>query len=194
MNVRPLLDFIRSHEAPKGYGQVWGGIRPAHRPKRPLETMTVQQVLDWQDSIDRLYRSEAAGGYQVLEDTLRDHYRKAGLSPTDVFDAATQDRFAVYLLKRRGLDDYVAGVLTAEDFANRLAREWASLPLVSGPNRGRSYYAGDGLNRSLTTADEFLRVVRAVREKPAAAPETNRPGGFWSAVFSAIGSFFKGVV
>lgn len=194
MNVRPLLDFIRSHEAPKGYGQVWGGIRPAHRPKRPLETMTVQQVLDWQDSIDRLYRSEAAGGYQVLEDTLRDHYRKAGLSPTDVFDAATQDRFAVYLLKRRGLDDYVAGVLTAEDFANRLAREWASLPLVSGPNRGRSYYAGDGLNRSLTTADEFLRVVRAVRGKPAAAPETNRPGGFWSAVVSAIGSFFNGVV
>lgn len=161
-----LLTFI--YRAENGgridYDVVYGGIKREHRPARPITTMTVGEVLDWQDSIDPLYPSEAAGALQVMEDTLRGLYRTAGVALTDLFDVGTQDRLAVALLKRRGLDDYLAGRITDEKFANALAREWASLPVVSGPKRGRSYYGGDGLNAAHAEVEPFLAAVRTVRQ------------------------------
>lgn len=181
MNLAPLLSFIRKHEAPKGYDQVWGGIRRQHLPPKPLSTMTVREVLAWQNKIDPLYNSEAAGAYQVMEDTLRANYAAAGLGLDDLFDVSTQDRFATYLLRHRGLDAYMAGRMTAEAFANSLAKEWASLPVVTPIRRagggrtwivpaGASYYAGDGFNKALTPVKPFMDVVRAVREPVASVP------------------------
>ena len=60
--------------------------------------MTVREVLAWQDSIDPKYRSEAAGKYQIMEDTLRDEVGKGSVSLNDVFNASTQDRLGVALL------------------------------------------------------------------------------------------------
>ncbi len=104
---RPLLDFIKQPESRGDYDIVWLGIRKEHRPaamvRKRLTQMTIAEVLAWQDSIDRLYNSEAAGAYQILEDTLRDIYRRAGCSASDLFDEATQDKLAMALLERRGL-------------------------------------------------------------------------------------------
>ena len=173
MNPQPLLDFIAEHESEgaarrlkiSAYDVVWGGIAAKHRPAK-LSAMTIAEVLAWQDSIDAMYRSEAAGRYQIMEDTLRPLPVAAGLLPSDLFNEANQDALATVLLKRRGLDRYLAGGMSAEDFANNLAREWASLPVVTGPNRGRSYYARDGLNKSHVSVDDFLAAVRAVAVKP----------------------------
>ena len=170
MNIRPLLDFIAQPESRGDYNAVWGGIAKKHRPKRPLVTMTIAEVLDWQDGIDAMYPSEAAGRYQIMEDTLRPLPPSAGLLPSDLFNEASQDKLALVLLKRRGLDKYLAGVISADDFANSLAREWASLPLVSGPKKGRSAYAGDGLNKSHVSVDAFMGAVRAVKSAPAQKP------------------------
>lgn len=170
MNIRPLLDFIAQPESRGDYNAVWGGIAKKHRPKRPLVTMTIAEVLDWQDGIDAMYPSEAAGRYQIMEDTLRPLPPSAGLLPSDLFNEANQDKLALVLLKRRGLDKYLAGVISADDFANSLAREWASLPLVSGPKKGRSAYAGDGLNKSHVSVDAFMGAVRAVKSAPAQKP------------------------
>lgn len=191
MTAKPLLDFIAQFESRGDYNIVWGGIKAKDRPKRPLVQMTIGEVLAWQDSIDARYMSEAAGRYQIMEDTLRALPIAAGLLPSDLFNEANQDALATVLLKRRGLDRYLAGGMSAEDFANNLAREWASLPLVTGPHRGRSYYAGDGLNTSHVSAEAFLAAVRAVKpethwgipETPAAAPKP-------AATPSAIPSFF----
>ena len=173
MTIKTLLDFIAQPESRGDYNVVWGGIKPKDRPKRKLVQMTIAEVLAWQDSIDARYPSEAAGRYQIMEDTLRPLPLAAGLVPSDLFNEANQDALATVLLKRRGLDRYLAGGMSAEDFANNLAREWASLPLVTGPHRGRSYYAGDGLNKSHVSVDDFLAAVRAC--KPAThwgIPET----------------------
>lgn len=170
MNIRPLLAFIAQPESRGDYNAVWGGIAKKHRPKRPLVTMTIAEVLDWQDGIDAMYPSEAAGRYQIMEDTLRPLPPSAGLLPSDLFNEANQDKLALVLLKRRGLDKYLAGVISADDFANSLAREWASLPLVSGPKKGRSAYAGDGLNKSHVSVDAFMGAVRAVKSAPAQKP------------------------
>jgi len=164
--LEPLLSFIRGLEAPKGYDQVWGGIRKGDLPPKPLTTMTVEEVLAWQDSIDPQYRSEAAGAYQILEDTLRGLARSLNLTGKELFNEAIQDRLAEELMKGRGLALYLAGTISAEEFCNRLAREWASLPLVSGSRKGQSYYGGDGLNRALTTAAKFLDIVLTIKTTP----------------------------
>ena len=197
MNVKPLLDFIAEHESEgaarklkiSAYDVVWGGIAKADRPPK-LSAMTVGQVLDWQDSIDARYKSEAAGRYQIMEDTLRGLYRSAGMTRESLFDAAGQDRLATELLRRRGLDMFLDGRLSAEAFANNLAMEWASLPVVSGPKKGRSYYDGDGLNKAGVDVAPFMAAVRAVASKPASTPVAASPApdpvtkpaasGFWA--------------
>lgn len=163
MNLAPLLALIRRAESRGDYNIVWGRIAPRDRPPAPLVTMTIAEVLAWQDRIDPFYQSEAAGAYQIMEDTLRGLYRETGLSATDRFDEDNQDRLAVQLLRRRGLDHFLAGDIGATKFANAIAREWASFPVVGGPRDGRSYYAGDGLNKALVKPAEVLAAVAAIK-------------------------------
>jgi muramidase (phage lysozyme) len=190
MNVKPLLDFIAKPESGGDYGVVWGRIKPADRPKRPLISMTIAEVLAWQESIDARYQSEAAGRYQIMEDTLRPLPAAAGLKMYDLFNEANQDALATVLLRRRGLDKFLAGQISAEEFANNLAREWASLPVVTGPKAGRSFYAGDGLNKSHVSVEEFLAAVRAVKDAPLPTPALAL--GFWASLFTALSGIWKG--
>lgn len=167
----PILALIRANESEgavraqgveSAYDVVWSGIKPADRPRK-LSEMTVAKVLWWQDLIDARYMSEAAGAYQVMEDTLR----TLKVDPGALFDRATQDALAVQLLDRRGWARCEAGQISPEDFADQLAREWASFPVVrdqKGAKRqirvGQSYYAGDGLNKSHTTPATVLAAIR----------------------------------
>lgn len=178
MNTSRLLDFIASHESRGDYNVVWAGIRKADRPKRPLVEMTIGQVLQWQDSIDARYKSEAAGRYQILEDTLRGLWKEAGLQLASLFDKEGQDKLAIALLNRRGLASYLSGKISTEAFANSLAREWASLPVVSGSGKGRSYYAGDGLNKSLVDVEPFLAAVRSVKDQGQSSTANADPQAF----------------
>lgn len=162
-----LRDLIGSVEAPKGYDQVYGGIRSADLPPKRLTSMTVGEVLAWQDSIDPRYPSEAAGRYQVMEDTLRGLVRSGKVRTTDRFDARGQDRIADLLLERRGLSSYQSGRISDREFAQRLSQEWASFPAAirdrkGRPATGQSYYAGDGLNRSHLTLDRVLAEIARI--------------------------------
>lgn len=148
--------FIRDLEAPQGYDQVWGGIRPEDQPPKPLTQMTVDEVLAWQDSIDPIYNSEAAGGYQIIEDTLRGLKANMGLKGDELFDTAMQDRMADELMREAGLDKFLKGDISAETFGRNLSGVWAALP---DPGTGLSQYDGDGLNKALTSSDAFMRVL-----------------------------------
>ena len=177
--VRDLLNYIlrfesagavKSQRVRSAYEVVYGGIARHDRPLKAVTLMTVSEVLAWQDRIDSRYPSEAAGAYQVMEDTLRGLVNAGQIDPNALFNKATQDGVAVVLMQRRGLSKFVAGEISAEGFADSLAREWASLPVVSdqrGANRhvrrGQSYYAGDNLNEALADPGEFLRTVSNVR-------------------------------
>lgn len=170
----PLMALIRKHESEpavaaqgveSAYDVVWGGIKAKDRPKK-LSALTVERVLWWQDLIDPLYMSEAAGAYQIMEDTLR----TLTVSRAALFDKATQDALCLQLLDRRGWAKCEAGEMTREAFGNALAKEWASLPVITGPKRGRSYYAGDGLNKAHATPEEVLAAIDAalaLKDKPS---------------------------
>lgn len=179
MSIQFLLDYIGKYESRNNPNAVWGGIKHSDRPLS-LVDMSVGEVLAWQDSIDARYMSEAAGEWQFMEDTLRGLYRNAGVALTDLFTRATQIMLATALLRRRGLDDYLSGRMSAEKFALSLSKEWASLPVPFDVKRGdrvvkrgQSYYAGDGLNKAHADVDEFLNVIKSVVDTPAPEPRSS---------------------
>jgi hypothetical protein len=125
--------------------------------------------------------------------TLEDLSRELGLRGTQMFDADLQDRLAYHLLKRRGYEAYISGRINRTEFGKRLAQEWASLPVLAKTlggakdkagnlrtvERGQSFYAGDGLNKSLVTPERVEAVldkVKAVASKaPSPAPSQPTP-------------------
>jgi len=163
----PLLALIRKHESDSAvmlqgvnspYDVVYGGIPRSLRPQAPLSTYPVVEVIEWQKFvISRRVASSAAGAYQIIRNTLIG----LGLPHDRIFDMDCQDEAALVLLDRRGWSKCEAGRLKPEAFGNNLAKEWASLPVITGPNRGKSYYAGDGLNRAHATPDEVMAAIRA---------------------------------
>ena len=55
----------------------------------------------------------------------------------DTFSPEMQDRMAVRLAQRRGIDKYLNGEITKEELAGNLSKEWAALPKDSG---GETYW------------------------------------------------------
>lgn len=181
-----LLEFIRSDEGGpglKGYGTVYSGARGVNR-NTDVSKMTLNQVLRFQSQmLEGKSRSTACGGYQFLQRTLRATMAQMGLTGNELWTPALQDRMAIQLMKGRKLNQYLAGTISAETFANNLAMEWASLPVVTpiiGGQKfmlkpGQSFYAGDGLNKARHDYKQFLSLVKALREKPEDVREADPP-------------------
>lgn len=156
--VANMLNVIASGEANNGYDSVYGGAKVA--PPQPISTMTVGQVQAYQQQMAAAgSASTAVGRYQFIGGTLGDLVNQGVLSPSQPFDATAQDTAAVALMQRRGLAQYQAGTISADAFANNLAHEWASLPLVSGPTQGQSAYAGDGLNAARVSVPTVMSAI-----------------------------------
>lgn len=164
--VTALLDSIGAKEAPRGYGQVYGGARVARGTD--VSQMTINQILAMQrQMVASGSKSTAVGRYQFLRKTLAQTVAEMGLNGSETWTPDLQDRMAVHLMEHRGLNAYLDGKITPEQFANNLSMEWASLPVVDGPKKGRSYYAGDGLNHSFHTPQEMLALVKGLKSQTA---------------------------
>jgi len=183
--ITPLLDFIGSKEAPRGYDQVSGLISQSDYPYKPITQLTIGELLDWQESIDHLQLSEASGRYQIIEDTLRGYdngqrgspksqpsyytplYQSAGLSLSDLFSPKNQDKMATALLRGAGLDRYLAGTMSVQAFANAVAGVWASMPIVDGKDAGQSVYEGDiaGNSAKNTSIQAYLLVLDQIKTR-----------------------------
>lgn len=209
--LKTLLELIKSFEGgpgAKGYGQIYGGAKGV-----PLSTdvskMTLRQVTDFQGKmIAGGSRSTACGGYQFIRKTLLATIKQMNLSTNEVWTPELQDKMAIFLMRSRGLDKYMSGEITAEAFANNLAKEWASLPVVTGiigaqkfvllP--GQSYYSGDGLNKSHHDPKKVLAAIKALKTptlvestppvasvEPARPPSYELPRGLWARFKSWFG-------
>lgn len=160
-SYRPLLDLIASVESKGNYNAHFGN---AANSSVQFTHMTIGQVLTWQEQfVKQGQPSSAVGRYQIIDSTLNGLVRRLGVGLDQKFDEATQDRFAIALLERRGSVAYINGEMTREQFAANLAMEWAALPRMTGADPNASYYAGDGLNRSLVTTDQILQAIDPIR-------------------------------
>lgn len=140
--TRPLLDLIAKGEGTSdatakkyglksGYDSTFGhGI--FNPSDRPITDLTLSELKEFQKGMlgkqkGKKLRSTAVGRYQILQNTLGELQKKLGIPDTEKFTPELQDKFAKALLKRRGLDKYLSGKMSAKQFQNRLANEWASI-------------------------------------------------------------------
>jgi muramidase (phage lysozyme) len=136
-DVTKLLDLIGVAETVGGSGKYDSVVGGESNPK--LLNMTLAQVQEFQKERLDKGKKTAVGKYQISYDTLKDYLLNKGFSKNDVFNKQTQDQMAYTLLQRRGLDEFMIklnqGKATDRDidqFANALAKEWASLPTDTG--------------------------------------------------------------
>ena len=165
--VGQLLDYIGKKESNGNYNILVGG-----KSNPDLTSMTVGEVLEFQKQmIANGHESTAVGKYQIINGTLRGLVKQGFADVSDKFDSSTQDKLAVGLLKRRGLDDYMSGKMDANAFADRLSMEWASLPY----HTGQSYYAGVGSNKAGASRDQFMSSVFAREGGVFSGPTSGYP-------------------
>ena len=113
----------------------------------------------------------AMGKYQIQMRTASEVLSNEGIDPsTFKFDQAGQDKIYELLLKRRGLDDYLSGKITKEQFAHNLSKEWAALPKDAG---GASFYSGDGKNAAGRTWEQTLTAIETLKEQRTGTPATS---------------------
>lgn len=149
-----IRDLIRDTEARGSYDTFSDYTVVA--PPKPLSQMTLDEVDAWQtENYNAGAESTAAGGFQFMRDTLRSLRDRLGLTGSEPFDRDMQDMLAVELMKDAGLEDFKAGKISADEFADGLAGIWAAFPDASG----RSVYEGDGLNSALIGRDALMETL-----------------------------------
>lgn len=156
---RKLLDYIGQFESAGGdYNIVYGGY--TEELDKPLTEMTVDEVLALQEKM-KSSGSSAVGAYQMINSTLKEELKNGKISGDTLFTPKLQDTLILNRLRRiRGLDEFLAGKKTPEEFGLLLSKEFASIP---NPETGKSYYDGDGLNKSLTDVDSMLTALENIR-------------------------------
>lgn len=168
--LRPILDFIGEYEAAGNYNAYFRNSGNQNNPK--FTQKTLKSVIDWQRNHVNVNQSpsSAVGKYQFIRRTLEGLISALGLNTQDRFTSGLQDRLAIKLMEEKGLSAYLAGTKSEVDFANDLAKVWASLPVVTAIKGARgttlspgdSYYAGDGLNTAHADIDGYQAALRAI--------------------------------
>lgn len=137
-------DKGRGYNETLSYGAYTGG-------DVELVSMTLDEIDALQSKMlahpKNKWNSSALGRYQIVRTTLRKIRAQLGLPGTTLFDKDTQDRMGVHLLRGRGIDKWLGGMITQDVLINSLAQEWASLPTT----KGKGYY--DGQNSSVSVAE-----------------------------------------
>lgn len=163
VTYKPLLHLIAQAESKNNYNAYFGN---AANSSIRFTDMSIAEVMKWQkDYIKRGSPSDAVGRYQIISTTLAGLVQEMNIDKTATFDAELQDKMAITLLERRGSKHYVNNDLSPHQFAANLSKEWAALPKVVGENPEASYYAGDGLNKSLVSVNEVLSAIEPIEAR-----------------------------
>lgn len=153
-NDADFLNLVGEVEAPAGFSDVYD-LAP-FGPPRPIEDLTIAEVLRYQESIREAgTKSSAVGRYQFIYDTLIWVVNDLGIDRSIVFDSEVQTLLARHLMYRCGFYDPEKPV---GPLGNCLASRWAALPLLTGPQVGQSVYRGVDDNKALVDP----RLVRVV--------------------------------
>jgi muramidase (phage lysozyme) len=152
-----LLNTIATGESAGNYNAYFGHSGNA---TVRFTDMSVEQVMQWQRSyVAQGSISSAVGRYQIIRPTLDRLVTQQHIDLQAKFDAGLQDRLAIALMERRGALSYAENKLTQAQFAANLAKEWASLPKVIGPDPAASYYSGDGVNESRVSIGDVYSAI-----------------------------------
>lgn len=153
-----LGNFIGSKESGNSYTKLVGGAEDASILDKTVSQLNSEKGGQF-----------AMGKYQIQMRTASEVLRNAGKDPDKFkFDQQGQDEIFKLLLERRGVDDYISGKISEDEFALNLSKEWAALPMNAS---GSGYYDGDGKNKSLVSYEETIKMIRGLKES-AEVPST----------------------
>ena len=161
-----ILDMVSGAELNPANAGNYNAVYGNAASTDDLSRRTLDQTIAW--SRNRGTSSSATGRFQFMAGTLESLKRDLKLSGSEPFSPALQDRMALALLNRRGYREWSAGKLSDDEFANRLAQEWASLPNLA---TGKSHYAGDGVNKALVSPSQVRTALTGTGAFPAARVE-----------------------
>lgn len=165
----PLLEVIAEGESKGNYNAYFSN---AANQELRFTDMSIADTLAWQKKyVEEGSASSAVGRYQIIRPTLVGLVEQLNLDVNERYDASMQDRLAIALMERRGSIDFIKAELSAENFAHELSKEWAALPKVLGDSPEKSFYAGDGLNRSLIDSKSSLAAIFKFKQLATASQD-----------------------
>jgi len=165
--VKALLDTISYAEGTPSYGTIYGG---AVVPELAAGELTIAEVLEMQRTGKVRgrdvgykrdgYDSDATGRYQFMSYVLKEEVEKQGVSMSEKFTPAMQDKLILGRIARmRGVtQDKIEKEGLSRDIIDRLAPEFASFPNLIGPDAkgvtgtNTSYYGQGGKSESALTS------------------------------------------
>ena len=151
MNTGGLASFIGNLESGNDYTKMVGGAQDAS-----VLNKTIDQLMSEKGG------QFAMGRYQIQMRTAAEVLKNAGIDTSSFkFDQAGQDKIFELLLKRRGIDDFMSGKISKDEFAKNLSMEWAALPQDAS---GRGYYDGVGSNKSLTSFSSVMGQLDSLKQ------------------------------
>jgi len=154
-NDAPFLNLVGDLEGPAGFGDVYDGV--PFLPPAALDAMTIGQVLHYQrDILEDGTVSSAVARYQFLHDTLVALVDRLDLHEDLVFDGEVQTYLARHLMAGCG---FYEPSVEVDALGDCLAGIWAALPLLSGPEAGRSVYEGIAGNKALIDPETVRQVL-----------------------------------
>lgn len=162
--LAPLATLVASGEstdaggydaANNGYGMDLGTNGLVKVLGAPHYKLTIGDIIHAQQS----GRIHAAGRYQIIGRTMGKAVVWAGLSYSDTFCAANQDRLFLALVrhKRPAVWNYLTGYGSVAAAADAMAREWASISYWDG----LGYYSGGRAHVSRHTILSALEQAKA---------------------------------
>lgn len=144
---RPFLELLGYIEGPEGYNQLSHYVTA--KPIRPISTLSINQVLDYQRMLRQQgAKSTAVGRYQFIYKTLLHLTKIHKIDRNRKFDSHMQDYLARLEMERCG---YYDPSIKVTKLGNCLASVWAALPLLDGKHRGKSKYEKMKINSSQTS-------------------------------------------
>jgi|TARA_R110001599_G_C12267440_1_gene661026 hypothetical protein len=173
-SIKNLLSFISKGEG--GYdssnrgtvkNKIVGADINTTRDNKKLSSMTLGEIKKYQAIKDFKNPNKlfAVGNMQFNPDTFKMTVKGLGLSDDTIFNADTQDKMGMWLItdKRPLLGRYLAGNsgVTLKKAHMELAKEFASIPVPYGKNKGNSYY-GEG-NKSQFSVQEVQDLLLSIR-------------------------------
>lgn len=155
--------FKSGYDVPLGYGKY-------AMPDKDISSMTLGEVKAYQKKLlaaSGNLKSSAVGKYQIVGTTLRELQQKMGLSDDTIFSPQLQDQMGTMLMKRRGLDKYLAGKMSAKELQANMSLEWAS---IAHPDTGRA------LQHTGTSSQAFQTALAGASSgEPSAAVYSSEP-------------------
>ena len=157
--VIDLVELIYEKEARWNYDIIYAGS-PIQPPK-PITQMTIEEVRVFQDEMVAAgSKSSAVWAPQIIRKTMDHAIQSWILKVGEVFDVAAQNRFTLWKLNQRWLQDFISWEISRDKFMKQLSQEWASFPRDMS---WESYYHWDWLNVALVSPDVVRSYLDRIR-------------------------------